>query len=572
MNLICSPDSTTASQLIQALFQSPLTNSDLNLLLLAATAIIEAEPDTIDLILQRQIADALFQHYTVALRTKKYEHCYRIEQTMIRWLLTLPKDAFRPPVLLSLLNHIIKTVQAEQRATLKLLAMIMPNILTGSSQIFNTLMPVLLAIAGLPAVEGNEQTVKPSNDVPTSSDPTVRDYAFTVLSVMGRRGPGGLLLSKIREEVEPYLEHLAYYSLDCGMLITPTNIPLAEEKYVHYEKAIGQWILLRDERKKRLHTEADVQRCTAIHKALLAHAEEVNYAMASMIATMLTTSAHSSDDWKQTWQGILLNQLQTGQDITYFNSALLWTALFIEEDEQKPLAMQVKQDFQHSSKQLFSTRFIAYIAEDFRCLRGSQAFQSSQVSRDLQYLQDFRSFQVLQISWITQDLRVYRYFRHLQYFRYLRYFLLITEFTQICLVRIPYESSEVQVDLLLILLGRILQIGEDAPDTSPEQKTQQEIHYIVQQITPFCTSTNDDVRDAALDILPYLPVRTEHEIRFVIEGAEQAKDGQVRDAYCDALRRARPLKSEWDMLKRMGMQSQVKGVRAATEEAMKRRR
>ena len=81
--------------------------------------------------------------------------------------------------------------------------------------------------------------------------------------------------------------------------------------------------------------------------------------------------------------------------------------------------------------------------------------------------------------------------------------------------------------------------------------------------------------DAALDVLRYLPAHIENEICFVIEGAEQAhyeQKAQVRDAYCDALERARPLKDEWDVLERLGMQSQVKAVRDATEKALKRKR
>lgn len=597
-------DETMATLLIRALFNHPRTTQNLSLLLLSATAVLESEPDTIDSSLQHQIADALIQRYTQTLREKNFKDCERIEDVVTSWLLVLPRY-----MLESLQHRILNAPQIEQRATLKLLAMIMPDILTGSPQIFDTLMPILLAIAGLPAIEGNERTVKPAHDVSISSDPLVRDYAFTVLSVMGRRGPGGLLLSKIREEVEPYLEQLAHYSLDCNTLITPTNIPLSEENYKPYKATITQWISLLEELEKRTLLATDIEKCITIHKVLLGYAEDINYAIGSMIAAMLVASAHSPRIWKQTWQEMLLNQLKTGQDIVYFNSALLWTALFIKKDESKRLAEQLKKDYLDISKQLSASRFIAYIAkylrdlqdlQEFRDIQYFRNFQDFRDSQNFQYLQDFRDFQnneylngLLDFR-DSRDSQNFQYLRDLlnlrdlldfrdshdsQNFQYLRGLLdlrdllFINEIAQISLRRITHELPDLQIDLLLILLGRILQIGEDSVDTSAEQKVQQEIRQIIQTITPYFTSTTDDVRDAALDILRYLLARSGDEIRFVIEGAEQAKDEQVRDAYCYALRYARPLgKSERNTLERMGKGSQVKAVREATEGALSRRR
>ncbi len=82
-------------------------------------------------------------------------------------------------------------------------------------------------------------------------------------------------------------------------------------------------------------------------------------------------------------------------------------------------------------------------------------------------------------------------------------------------------DEEECVELLTILLGRVLQIVE------AEEKgklAEDEVQYIVQCIHPAFTSASDErVREAALDIVRYLPARSAREIQFVLQV------GKVRD-------------------------------------------
>src|SRR5205823_13650578 len=139
----------------------------------------------------------------------------------------LPQHAYRPVLLVTLENTISDTQHAAlQRSTLTLLTMIAQELNDCRSIVFETLIPPLLALAGLPAID----EFKPTISLPVADDPTIIDLALTALCFMGKQGPTGLLLKYIREYFQFHpdqLRLLARYSLESATLLTPVIIPLS---------------------------------------------------------------------------------------------------------------------------------------------------------------------------------------------------------------------------------------------------------------------------------------------------------------------------------------------------------
>ena len=143
----------------------------------------------------------------------------------------------------------------------------------------------------------------------------------------------------------------------------------------------------------------------------------------------------------------------------------------------------------------------------------------------------------------------------------------VAKHTESCL---NSTNEELRADLLLVLLGCVLQVQE-AETTNNTVVDEQEVQHIAGiAIQCFLSATVQDVQDAALDILRYLPARTINEIHFVVTQAEQAQDLQVRGAYCEALRYAQP---EDDIakkvLEKVGKDAQVAQVREAARRALR---
>lgn len=572
--------SSVANGLISRLLHT-LSNTSkaekLHDLLLTTTAVIESKENTIGRDLQYELAKMLLQYYRDAFHSKQFDDCDNIENIVQQWLLSLTAKSYKP-LLLKVLRETLfdRTHPHEQRPILTMLAIIIQQLVTASyKEIFDTLIPPLLALAGLPAVIEGDAALTPTNDLAASDDPTVRDLSLTVLSLMGKCGPGGRLLPHMKEQFTAYLPQLAHYSLECGTLITPFSIPLSDDNYQRYEFAVAQWIDLRERgAKNKLITNADREKCLDIHKSLLHAAEDVTYPSASTILMMLNASSTSTSSWQQIWQQILKDQLETGASILYFDTVLLYNSLFIEHKAQESLATLVKWHYNNpSSRQQLATQFITYVSEDFRhlhdfrYLQDFQAFHHLRVLRDIRNFRNFRDLRDFHYLQYFRDLRDFHYLQYLQGLQDLRHLqdlLLSNDVAQTAMDNL--KVVDLLPDALLILLGRILQIQKIE---SMGKEVEQEVQHIVQAITLYLTSTTDDVRNAALDILRYLPVRTEHEIRFVVSGAEQAQNKQIRDAYCYALHYAQPLgENEEQVLREMDKRSQIEEVHEAVESAL----
>src|SRR6266568_1747075 len=131
---------------------------------------------------------------------------------------------------------------------------------------------------------------------------------------------------------------------------------------------------------------------------------------------------------------------------------------------------------------------------------------------------------------------------------------------RVCLLSV--DTAE-YVDLLTILLGRILQIQEaDERGNAIES----EVQVIAQVASVGLISTeNDEVREAMLDIVRYLPARSVNEIKMVLQLAEGSTDERIQRACAVALERSRPKTSDdWAVLE-LGEQSKVMVIRNAVE-------
>ncbi len=154
--------------------------------LIAAESIIEAKPLTIRPTLEKRVAEQLLLDYNRSLEKKQREVCDEIETIVRRWLLSIPQESYRSP-LLSILSETIsdRSDLSLQYSTLKLLSMIAEKLTDGPSIVFDTLTPPLLALVGQP----NQNRYK--LPVPKARNRTI-DLALTTLSCLKLSESAGL--------------------------------------------------------------------------------------------------------------------------------------------------------------------------------------------------------------------------------------------------------------------------------------------------------------------------------------------------------------------------------------------
>lgn len=488
---------------------------------------------------------------------------------------------------------------ARQRAALTLLILIAPQLATCPEVVFKELIPPLLSLAGIPA----SSEYRPTPGLAISSSLDIVDLALSALSFIGRRGPAGLLLRQVQQHFEAHPDHLrllARYSLESGTLLTPTVVPLEFDHYQRYESAIGRWMKLRDNHTSTQGTARKLADCLDIHQALLASAEEAAYPAAAHFLRLLEhSSAHPDQPWQQVWQAYLAEQMTSGSSTAYQESALLWAMLFPAQPDLQTLAARLLADLQHERDpaQRFAQRFLVTVAFDLRDLRDLRDLNYMSYLRDyLRDLNHLRGPRGLRNLRSLRDLGGLSYLRclsHLSYLRYLRNHKILkdlshprdlmdtrgliglsylgdllftrkmSEQVMTSLIAGNLVDSSQFVDLFTILLGRVLQMN-----AAKEQggTIERELGQLVQVVCDsFAAAGNEEEREAALDILRYLPVRTENEVRSVLRLAERAADERVQQACAAAVAYAHPeTPLAWAALEE-GRHSAIKLVREAVE-------
>src|SRR5207244_4142359 len=124
------------------------------------------------------------------------------------------------------------------------------------------------------------------------------------------------------------------------------------------------------------------------------------------------------EQWQQTWHSYLLEQLNSGQYISYQEVALLWAMLFPEQQEQQALADCILRHYNGNTAHLkrHAQRLIAGLSDDLRYLRNfrkSRDLRELSTSSYLRYSRDLRAPRYLSNLRDLRDLRDLRSLRDL---------------------------------------------------------------------------------------------------------------------------------------------------------------
>ena len=526
---------------------------------------------------------------------------------MRRLLLGVSREAEHSPLLATLQDTILDTWYASrQRAVLTMLTMIAQDLRACAAVVFKKIVPPLLGLTGLPKV-GNFRPLSPS----TSPDFDIIDLALATISFLGAHGPAGEALKQVRPQFEQYLQQQAEYLLQLGgTLITPAVVPLQEENYRCYEKCVKQWYeLCYDVQERKQVTEKDRVTCISIHQQLLESAEEVCYPAETHILRMLQ---HSQSHPDRLWQDYLREQMNTGTYIDYQSCALLWATLFPEQQAQQNLASVLLEHFSDNTKpQRYAQRFLIGLVSGLshlsylRNLRQLGYLSHLKNLKNSLYFNQFRNFKDVSRLINFRHLiyfRKYKYFKRFRYFRKSRYFenyislgylkrlrdlknllyhqenpkylknlrclILIEKITLDIEQRLQSCGETEYVELLIILLGRVLQIQE-ADETGPG--IEQEVQRIVKASLPFA-QPESDAWYIVLHIVYYLPARTEREVVYILDLTRNTQDHNIQSACAEALKCSKPVTDEaWAVLEK-AKTSSITVVREAVEERLKRRK
>ncbi|HEY1352639.1 MAG TPA: NACHT domain-containing protein [Ktedonobacteraceae bacterium] len=549
--------------------------------LLGAECLIEAKPFSIDISLEDMILHRLLAVYTEAWQIQEFKICDQIEDVLSRQLLILP--TFRS----SLPQAIGKIMSGEQGSalqhiTLQLFTMTAGQIAASPANVFHMLIPPLLALTDLPAIEDDE----PDAGVFAAKNLDIADLAFSVLSYLGRKGPPGLVLKKIRRQFEEhptYFFLLARLSLENGLLLTPTVVPQEEDNFCLYQEAIQRWIILRNSYNPTNITIEDINSCKEIHQSLLDATEELRYPGIYHFMDLLRLMENRPIlSWRHIWQGYLADLLLSAPYVIYQEAALLWIMLSTNAQDVQELLTLVLNHYYSDQEPFrhYAQRFIAAIGDDLRDVYDSQYLDHAthlryfRDLRDMRYLrdirdvrdiQDYRSIQTAQHIEKIRWFRDWRDLQELQYWREMRdwtdktniqnmhfiidmrvipviedvrTYLFTPSISERAQKRLPvvspddYEYSE----LLTIILGRILHILET-------QETGQDIEQELQQIVTcisekLLTLTQQNVCEAVLAMISYLPARSAGEIHMLQHIAENTANKRVHQSCAGAISRS----------------------------------
>jgi hypothetical protein len=580
---------TMASRIIEAFLspqQSPTTLDDL---VLVTECLIESESSSFHPDLEKRIATELLVKYEEAQGMKCWKDCERIENALCAWLLSIHKEAYRPPLLDVLTTTITNTAHvSQQRAVLTLLSIIAQRLVGSAPVIFQMLVPALQTLTGL-TVSGD---LKPAAAT-AGSNFDVIDLALATISLFGISGPGGAALTYIRQHLEKnpaQLRILARYSLESGTLLTPTTVPLSDSNYQHYLRAVEDWFTVKS---KRVSEQA-ISDCIEIHQQLLQYAEDTCYPACYHLLNMLQLSERENAlSWQQghpLWRSYLNEQITRGTYIDHRLCALLWSVLLQDQVDQEALASILLTHYTNDTTPLYqySQRIISIAANHLRDLRDLRDlvdlgyFRDLREIRGIEYFRDMRYLRGLLDSRYMKegsDLRYLRHLRGLDYVRDSRYLrsvkamdvLLLTDRVAVR-ARQLLDTTDMAVwkDALILLLGRVLQVQEsDTANGSVEQEIQE---IVKMTLTPSLREGNPECQEIILEIVRSLPARTNDEIRFVLQTAGSTNDTQIQNFCAFALRRARPDTEEgWQALE-SGLKSDLEVIRLAAKEALKRKK
>jgi len=568
-----------ATSMLRPLLNSRGKNA-LRDVLLTAACITEAKYINLDARLQQDTVERLLSHYEQAQKEQRFEDCGAIERAVQDWLLMLREGETYLELPHKLQSIIADGKQpARQKATLTLLCEIAGSLRFMRYNLYLLLIPSLLALAELKTVP----PYTPASGVQAATDFDIADLSLALFSLMGSRGPGGLLLESTQNYFKDHpslLRDLARYSLASGTLITPVPAPLEGESFELYSHAIGRWIKLRDSYKRTHITESNIKDCLSIQEAILNCVSEVRYPAAMDLQAMVQRAANDPARWQEHWQSYLLEQLENAPYVHYQQVALLWIMLFPEKQNLEILKDCIINHYNssHLPQQRYSRRFLSALSIDLRDsrylidlrdLRDSRYLRNLRVSRILRNLEDLKDLKDL------RDLRDLRYLRNLidlKDLRDLRDLILGEDVAENARTALLSQGTSPNIDLFTIMMGRILQVQENG-ETGPQIEGEvQRLAAVAFDYLSRGNITDMVVYEAALDIVRSLPARTANETRFVWQVMQAATEPRVSTACLQALAMAEPQNaSAWHEIEQ-GKTSSVQEVREVVEVVLKRRK
>jgi len=552
-----------ASEIIWV-FLNQISNSDeesqLRALLLAAQCLIESKPLTLDATLEKQIVLQLLQIYEKAQWNENFEACKQIEDAICRWLLSLPREAYRPPILATLQAIITDKSQVGlQSATLTLLIIITEVLKERHSTVIDTFIPILLSLGGLSEI-GKYKPITLDRE----ADPYIADLAIIGLLQMLREE----LLANVRNNFKYHPDHLyllANYSLEHKFLFHPSITSYVSNHAL--EETYTRWFKLQFDNKTSPNLEWQVEVCITIYEDLINNAKEVRYPNFLYLINLLQnfSRTHSHQDLTRKWREYLLDRINTEIYIDYQELAILWIILFPDVQDVEMLALRIKKHYMlnDGSMQNNAKRFIAAIANRMRHEpRELNQIRSGNIRtpRDLLYLRNMLELQDLQgirelIS--LGDLLL----THEVAGKTIEQLSLVQQNSHINLIDL--------IDSTTIILGRVLKITKNNERGIVIERELQQ--FILVACSIFALVERQSLREAILDIIRFSPSRTLREIKFMLQLADEVSDESIQQACAYALERAKPVSSEaWAALE-SGKQSSVKAIRTAVEAVLIRK-
>jgi hypothetical protein len=360
-------------------------------LLLAASALADCNSWYIDIPLQLEVANQLFDIYGDLYGAGRYTELQQdIEKIALLWLRGQPQGGSQQPPLLetwhaALCDH---TKAQRQYGAAKLLAFIAHNLPTCPATVLHILLPPLLHLAGVQEWYRQELTCPPeiqSRLFITSARPStsgIEDCALVTLRLLDTHGPAGWLHSdwlRWNEEQPDLLQRLTQHGLELDYLLTPAALPTKRDA-----SDWNTWL----ETGKAWQSLA--QHDPGASQTRLLQASNIAcYPQAFLFKRLLIhEDAKPSFSWQEVWYRFLHQEMQQGYAATYLPCLFLYLLLTCDKPHlQQRLASDLLAALVTERTQIQALKALAILClldvRDVQSVQSLKSMQSMQVVLDV---------------------------------------------------------------------------------------------------------------------------------------------------------------------------------------------
>jgi NACHT domain len=343
--------------------------------ILAAECVIESKLLSLGAELERDIVTQLLKIYREALRLRKFSMCEQIESTVHRWLLGLHKEAYYPPILTVIRDTIFQAEELQRRSVLVLILMIVDRIESCQPVVFDYLLPPLLMLTNLPPLRDDVS----SSNFSLVPDPVSTMLSLSLLSLMGKNGPGRTLLNNIRQQLRDHpdqLRYLAFNALESHTLFLPMVPPKREEDYQRYVVKLDEWLAFNTS--NNATSEEKVSFCMTLFNSLLDQIEEIDYpSMIHFIPILDLSHLDSEDSCRDVWQSYLEHQIELSTIELYQDVAFLWIALFPTDMKKLVELVEKHMDEEETTHRYAAQAFLIMLGYHLQYRQSGQMSENS---------------------------------------------------------------------------------------------------------------------------------------------------------------------------------------------------